>query len=330
MDEKRSTNDNGSTKQEVNVYTHRHYDVDRKIFRKFEKETGIDVNIIDDDADKLLIRLEKEGKNSPCDVFMTVDAGRLVRAKSLGLLQAVTDNNILAMVPDNLRDSEGYWIAQTVRARIIVYSKERVDTNALTTYEDLADPKWKGKLLVRSSDNIYNQSLLASIISYNGNDNATKWAQGIVSNLAREPKGNDKDQVKAIAAGEGDISLVNTYYVGRMLESEDKAEVDAAKKVGVFYPNQRGRGAHINISGAGIAKYAPNKANAEKLLAFMLREDIQKMFADANNEFPVEKTLMVKPLLATWGAFLTDNLDLQKLGELNNEALKIFNQVGWK
>jgi len=330
MDEEQSTKGEGEKKQEVNVYTHRHYDVDRKIFKKFEKETGIDVNIIDDDADKLLIRLEKEGKNSPCDLFMTVDAGRLVRAKNLGLLQPISDENILSMVPDNLRDNEGYWLAQTVRARIIVYSKERVDTSDLTTYEDLSNPKWKGKLLVRSSDNIYNQSLLASIIAHNGNDVAFKWAQGMVTNLAREPKGNDKDQVKAIAAGEGDISLVNTYYVGRMLESEDKAEVDAAKKVGVFYPNQKGRGAHINISGAGIAKYSPNKTNAQKLLAFMLREDIQKMFADANNEFPVNKTLEIKPLLATWGTFLTDTLDLQKLGELNNEAIKLFNQAGWK
>jgi iron(III) transport system substrate-binding protein len=330
MDEESSTQNKGEKKQEVNVYTHRHYDVDRKIFKKFEKETGIDVNIIDDDADKLLIRLEKEGKNSPCDLFMTVDAGRLVRAKNLGLLQSIQDEKLLSMVPGNLRDSEGYWMAQTVRARIIVYSKERVDTNVLSTYEDLADPKWKGKLLVRSSDNIYNQSLLASMIAHNGHENASKWALGVVANLAREPKGNDKDQVKAIAAGEGDISLVNTYYVGRMLESDDQAEVDAAKKVGVFYPNQKGRGAHINISGAGIAKYAPNKTNAEKLLAFMLREDIQKMFADANNEFPVDKMLEVKPLLATWGTFLTDTLGLQKLGELNNDALKIFNQAGWK
>lgn len=330
MDEKESIEDSSGNKQEVNVYTHRHYDVDRKIFRKFERETGINVNIIDDDADKLLIRLEKEGKNSPCDLFMTVDAGRLVRAKNLNLLQAIDDKSVLNMVSDNLQDKDGFWIAQTIRARIIVYSKERVDTNELSTYEDLSNPKWKGKILVRPSDNIYNQSLLASIIAYNGTDKALAWTKGIVANLAREPKGNDKDQVKAIAAGEGDISLVNTYYVGRMLESEDKAEVDAANKVGVFYPNQKDRGAHINISGAGIAKYAPNKKNAEKLLAFMLRDDIQKMFADANNEFPVNKNLEVKPILAKWGKFLTDTLDLQKLGELNNDALKIFNQADWK
>lgn len=330
IDEKKSTLDENGNKQEVNVYTHRHYDVDRKIFRKFEKETGINVNIIDDDADKLLVRLESEGKNSPCDVFMTVDAGRLVRAKNKKLLQAIEDEKILLLVPKNLRDAQGFWIAQTVRARIIVYSKERVDTNQLSTYEDLVNEKWKGKLVMRSSDNIYNQSLLASIVAYNGIVEATNWAQGIVNNLAREPKGNDKDQVKAIAAGEGDISLVNTYYIGQMLESKDKGEVDAVNKIGIFYPNQKARGAHINISGAGIAKYAPNKKNALKLLDFMLRDDIQKMFAESNNEFPVNKSSTVKPILANWSKYLTDTLDLQKLGELNTDALKIFNQVGWK
>lgn len=330
MDEKESSGDDGKPRQEVNVYTHRHYDVDKEIFKKFEKETGIDVNIIDDDADKLLIRLEKEGKNSPCDLFMTVDAGRLGKARSMDLLQKIEDQALLDMVPAHLRDGNGFWIAQTVRSRVIVYSKERVDTSLLSTYEDLADPKWKGKLLVRSSDNIYNQSLLASIIHYNGEEKALAWAKGIVANLAREPKGSDRDQVKAIAAGEGDVSLVNTYYVGRMAEGDDKAEREAVSKVGVYFPNQKGRGAHINVSGAGVAKYAPNRDNALKLLAFMLRDDIQKMFADANNEFPVKKEIAVKPLLAEWGSFKMDSLNLHTLGELNNAALKIFNQAGWK
>ncbi|HYG53165.1 MAG TPA: Fe(3+) ABC transporter substrate-binding protein [Flavobacteriales bacterium] len=316
--------------EEVNVYTHRHYAVDRKIFRQFFRETGIYVNVIDDDADKLMVRLEKEGKNSPCDVFMTVDAGRLVRAKEKGLLQPIDDDKILNMVPANLRDDQGYWLAQTVRARVIVYSRERVRPNQLSTYEDLADAKWKGKLTVRSSDNIYNQSLLASLIAHNGSDAAGDWAAGIVSNLAVEPRGNDKDQVKAIAAGEADVSFVNTYYLGQMIESADAGERDAVSKIGVFFPNQEGRGAHINISGAGIARYAPHKTNAQKLIEFMLRDDIQEMFAEANNEFPARKGVSVKPVLKEWLNFKTDTLSLQKLGELNRETLILFNAANWK
>lgn len=330
MSEKENSDNKNKKREEVNVYTHRHYDVDKKIFRMFEKETGIEVNVIDDDADKLLVRLEKEGANSPCDLFMTVDAGRLVKAKKARLLQPIGDESIFSLLPSSLYDQEKYWIAQTIRSRVIIYSKERVDTSKLSTYEDLADSKWKGKLVVRSSDNIYNQSLLASIIAHNGEDKALEWSKGVVANLAHEPKGNDRDQVKAIAAGEGDVSLVNTYYIGRMIESEDKAERDAVAAIGVYYPNQKNRGAHINISGAGIAKHAPNKSNAEKLLAFLLRDDIQQLFAEANNEFPAKQGLKVKPLLEAWGQFKTDTLSLQQLGELNTQALKVFNAAGWK
>lgn len=330
VDEKKSDSTDKTNDQEVNVYTHRHYDVDKKIFRQFEKETGIDVNIIDDDADKLIMRLNEEGKDSPCDLFMTVDAGRLARAKNMNLLQPINDDKLLSLVSPQFRDKDGYWIAQTIRSRVIVYSLDRVKPEQLSTYEDLADPKWKGKVLVRSSDNIYNQSLLASIIANSGEEKALSWAKGIVANLAREPKGNDRDQVKAIAAGEGDVALVNTYYVGRMLESEDQAERDAASKVGLFFPNQNDRGAHINISGAGIAKYSKNADNAKKLLNYLLRDEIQKMFADGNNEFPVKEAIDVKPLLANWGKFRSDTLNLQVLGELNNAALKVFNEAGWK
>lgn len=234
------------------------------------------------------------------------------------------------MVPTQFSDAQGYWIAQTIRARVIVYSKERVDTTQLGTYEDLALPQWKGKLVMRSSDNIYNQSLLASLVAHLGEEKALEWTKGVVNNMARDPKGSDRDQVKAIAAGEGDLSLVNTYYVGRMIESEDAAEREAVSKVGVFFPNQNDRGTHINISGAGIAKYAPHKNNALKLLAFLLRDDIQEMFAEANNEFPVKKGLKIKPLLSDWATYKTDTLNLGVLGELNNTALKIFNEAGWK
>ncbi len=323
-------NDTGKRWEEVNVYTHRHYDVDKEIFKKFENETGIDVNVIDDDADKLLVRLEKEGKNSPCDVFMTVDAGRLEKAKDAGVLQKIDDESLLKTVSPLLRDKDGFWLAQTIRARVIAYSKDRVDTNVLSTYEDLANPKWKGKLLSRGSDNIYNQSLLAALISNLGESKALVWTKGVVANFARNPQGNDKDQVKAIAAGEGDIALVNTYYYGKMIESEDPAERDAVSKVALFYPNQNSNGAHINISGAGIAKYSKNKKNAIKFLAFLMRNDIQEMFAAANNEFPAKKGVKIKPILKNWAKYKCDTLALQKLGGLNSKALKMLNEAGWK
>ena len=316
--------------QVVNVYSARHYDVDKKIMKQFEKETGIEINLLQDDADKLLAKLENEGSNSPCDLYITVDGAMLSKAKEKGLLQKTDSKELEEAIPDFLKDKDNYWFAQSVRARILVYSTERVSPDSLSTYEDLAHPKWKGKLLMRTSDNSYNQSLLSSIIVHNGAEEALAWAKGVVANMAREPKGNDRDQVKAIAAGEGDVALVNTYYVGRMTESEEAEEREAAKKVKVYYPNQNGRGAHINISGAGIAKHAKNKENALKLLLFLLREDIQQKIADENFEFPARKGVKTKDFLKDWGSFKVDTLDFGKMGAANNDAIRIFSEAGWK
>lgn len=314
----------------VNVYSHRHYDIDKEIYAAFEKETGVKVNIVEDDADKLMIRLESEGENSPCDILITSDAGRLVKAKEKGLLQSIESEVLNKNIPEHLRDADGYWFAETIRARIIVYNPEKVSVDSLSTYEDLAHPRWKGKILVRGSENIYNQSLMASMVANNGYRSALDWATNLVDNFARDPKGNDREQVAAIAAGEGDIAIINTYYLGKMLESDNPEEVKAAKKVKVFFPNQNDRGAHINISGGGIVKNAPHKKYAIQLLEYISRPENQEKFARANNEYPLLPTIPLSPILESWGTFKADQLPLEKLGEYLKDALVIFHESHWK
>jgi len=315
--------------KEITIYTHRHYDSDKTIFANFEKETGIKVNVVKANADELLQKLEAEGKQSPADVLLTIDAGRLVRAKQKNLLQAAQSEIINKSVPENLRDDENFWFSLTKRARIIVYDKNKVNPEDLSTYEDLTNPKWNGKVLIRSSSNIYNQSLLASIIANNGQDSAKQWAAGLVQNMARVPKGNDRDQVKAILAGEGEIGIINTYYLGKLINSKDSLEVEAGNSVGVFFLNQEDRGAHINVSGIGVAKYAPNKEYAIKFIEYLVSKDVQEIFAKANYEYPVNKEASASELLKSWGDFKEDNLPLSKLGELNKDAVIIFDEVAW-
>ncbi len=316
--------------QEVNVYTHRHYDADQQLFDKFTETTGIKVNVVKAKADELMVRLETEGENSPADLLVTVDAGRLVQAKEKGVLQSIHSDVLEQNIPENLRDEDGYWYGQTIRARIVVYAKDRVTPEMLTTYEDLTNPQWKGKLLTRSSENIYNQSLMASLIVHHGEERAKAWAEEVVANMARAPKGNDRDQVKAIAAGQGDIAIVNTYYIGKLLNSDDEAEVAAGEGVGIFFPNQNDRGAHINISGAGVTKYAPNKENAIKLLEFLSGNDAQRVFAEANYEYPVKPGVEYSSLLQSWGEFKADSISLSLLGINNSAAVKLFDEAGWK
>ena len=315
--------------KEITIYTHRHYDSDKTIFANFEKETGIKVNVVKANADELLQKLEAEGKQSPADVLLTIDAGRLVRAKQKDLLQAAQSEIIEKSVPENLRDGENFWFSLTKRARIIVYDKNKVNPEDLSTYEDLTNPKWNGKVLIRSSSNIYNQSLLASIIANNGQDSAKQWAAGLVQNMARVPKGNDRDQVKAILAGEGEIGIINTYYLGKLINSKDSLEVEAGNSVGVFFLNQEDRGAHINVSGIGVAKYAPNKEYAIKFIEYLVSKDVQEIFAKANYEYPVNKEASASELLKSWGDFKEDDLPLSKLGELNKDAVIIFDEVAW-
>lgn len=320
-----------SSKEEVvNVYTHRHYQADDELFSKFTEETGIKVNIVNASADELIQRLETEGENSNADILITVDAGRLYRAQEKDLLQPVSTEKLLANIGPEFRESEGYWYGITYRARIIAYAKDRVNPEDIKTYEDLADPKWEGKVVIRSSENIYNQSLLASIIVAEGEEKAKEWAAGVVANMARNPKGSDRDQVKAVAAGEGDIAVVNTYYVGLMLNDKNEEERKAGQSVGIIFPNQADRGTHINISGVAVTKYAPNKENAIKLLEFLSDEPAQKTLASLNYEYPINPKVSKDAILEEWGDFKTDDIELSLLGEYNSEAVKIFGEVGWK
>jgi iron(III) transport system substrate-binding protein len=319
-----------TAKGEVNVYSHRHYEADIELFNEFEKQTGIKVNVVKADADQLTQRLKMEGQNSPADILMTVDAGRLYRAKEEGLLQAVSSETLTQTIPSYLRDKDNFWFAFTQRARVVVYDKTKVKPTDLTSYEDLTSPKWKGKILVRPSENIYNQSLLASFIAHSGTAEAKKWAAGIVKNMAREPKGKDKDQVFAVANGEGTLAIVNTYYVGQMMTSKDSAERQAVAKVGVFFPTQKNFGTHVNISGAGVCKYSPNKENAIKLLEFLVSEKAQQVYAQANQEYPVRAGVAYSTELTSLGSFKTDTLDLSLLGKFNADAVKIFDEVKWK
>lgn len=315
--------------QEVNVYTHRHYDSDKELFRLFEEKTGIKVNVVSAKADQLIERLKNEGENTPADVLITVDAGRLYKAKSLDLLQPVNSSN-LDVVPDHLRDPEDYWFGLTKRARIFAYDKAKVDPSEFSTYEDLVEEKWNGRVVIRSSSNIYNQSLMASLIAHHGRDNAKAWAEGVVANMAREPKGNDRDQMKAVAAEIGDVAVVNTYYLGKLLKSSKPEEVEVGEKIGIFFPNQNDRGVHINVSGIGATKHSKNYDNAVKFIEFLVTVEAQEIFASGNYEYPVNKDAKVSDLVASWGEFKEDELSLTKLGEYNQEAVKVFDEAGWK
>lgn len=315
---------------EVNLYTNRHYDTDEKLLSEFTEETGIKVNVIKGGSDELIERLEREGEDTQADLLITADAGRLYRAKEKGLLKEVQSPVLEKNIPENLRDTDKEWFALTMRARIIAYSKDRVDAGQLSTYEDLSNEKWNDKILVRSSSNIYNQSLLASFIAIHGEDRAKEMAAGIVENMAREPKGNDRDQAKAIVAGEGDIAIMNTYYVGKLLNSSDSEEVKVGEQIGVFFPDQKTTGAHINVSGIGLTRHSKNSENAVKLMEFLSQEKAQSMFAQANYEYPVNPEVEPSELLKSWGEFKAQDINLSLLGEYNKRAVEIANEIGWK
>lgn len=315
---------------ELTVYTHRHYESDQELFKRFEENSGIKLNIVNASADELIQKMSLEGEQSPADVLITVDAGRLYRAKSQDLLQTFSSKLVDSIVPKHLRDEDGQWVGLTKRARVVAYSKDRVDSTDLSTYENLTSESWDDKILVRSSSNIYNQSLLASIIANQGKEFAQNWAKGITENMARSPKGNDRDQVKAVTNGEGDLAIVNTYYIGKLLNSEDENEVKAGKSVNIFFPNQETTGTHINVSGIGVAKYSPNKENAIQFIEFLLQEKAQNIFAGSNFEYPVNPNVEPSEILKSWGDFKEDKLSLNELGKNNKEAVIIFDKVGWK
>jgi len=315
----------------LNLYSSRHYQTDEALYTDFTRQTGIRINRIEAPEDALIERLRNEGAASPADVLVTVDAGRLWRAEQLGLLQPVKSAVLDSRVPPHLRHPEGLWFGFSTRARVIVYNKAAVKPGEIRSYEDLADPKWKGKVCMRSSSSIYNLSLAAALISHMGEQKTEEWAKGVVGNFARAPKGGDTDQIKSVAAGECALTLANTYYYARLARSTKPDEREVAEKTGVLWPNQDSRGAHINISGAGVLKSAPHREEAVKFLEYLAGNDAQRYFADGNNEFPAVKTATVEnPALAALGNFKPDTLNVSALGRNQPAAQKVYDRAGWR
>lgn len=315
---------------EVNIYSYRKEALIKPQLEAFKKETGISYNLITGKAGGLMQRLKNEGLNSPADLLFTVDAGRLHRAIEMGLLQPIRSKVLERQIPARYRDPEGRWFGLGLRSRAIFYNVDKVKPAELSTYEDLANPKWKNRILIRSSGNIYNQSLLASLIAHHGVRKAEEWARAVTANHARKPQGGDTDQLRALAAGEGDIAVANNYYFARLLASRKAKDRKVVDKIRVFWPNQKGRGAHINVSGAAVTKSSKNKANAIKLLEFLVGDTAQKIYASVGYEYPVRKGIDHGTIVAKMGRFKMDELALDNLGRNNAEAVRIFDRVGWR
>ncbi|MCB1758218.1 MAG: Fe(3+) ABC transporter substrate-binding protein [Gammaproteobacteria bacterium] len=315
---------------EVNLYSARKEELIKPLLDRFTEETGIRVNLVTGKADALLKRLQSEGRNTPADLLITTDAGRLHRARQAGLTQPVESAELQAAVPATYREPSGHWYGLSLRARPIFYARERVNADELTRYEDLADPKWKGRICIRSSGNIYNQSLVASMIAHGGEAQSEAWARGLVANLARTPKGGDRDQIKAAAAGECDLAVANTYYFGGMLAGKDPAQREAASKMAIIWPNQGDRGTHVNVSGAAVTAHARNRENAIRLLEFLVRPESQSWYAEVNYEYPVRAGVAWSALLDQWGTFKADSLNLGQLGINNAKAVMLMDRAGWK
>ena len=314
----------------LNLYSSRHYQTDEALYENFTKKTGIKINRIEAGEDPLIERMKNEGARSPADVLITVDAGRLWRAEQAGLLQPVRSKVLEESIPGELRHPEGLWYAFSVRARPIFYRKGAVDPADLRDYEDLASPKMKGKVCVRSSSNIYNLSLLGSMVASVGPEKAEAWAKGVVANMARAPKGGDTDQLTALAAGECQVAIANTYYYLRLMKSAKPEERAMAEKIGVVFPNQGNRGTHVNISGAGVAKHAPHKENAIRFLEYLASPEAQAYFANGNNEYPVVGIAKDNKELASLGAFKRDSVNVSLYGRNQGAAQMIYDRAGWK
>ncbi|ELR96445.1 Fe(3+) ABC transporter substrate-binding protein [Gloeocapsa sp. PCC 73106] len=316
--------------QEINLYSSRHYNTDNALYENFTTATGIKVNLIEGNADELIERIKSEGQNSPADILMTVDVTRLWRADQEGIFTPVSSAILTEKIPANLRHPEGHWFAFSKRARVIMYHKDRVNPAELSTYEDLADPKWKGKIAIRSSDNSYNQALVASIIAANGEEKTQEWTQGLVANFARPPEGNDTAQIEAVAAGIADLAIANTYYLANLGQSEEPQKQEIFKTIGIFFPNQQDRGAHVNISGGGLLKTAPNPEGGVKFLEYLVSEEAQKFFAEGNNEYPVVEGVPIAPIIAGFGEFKSDSTAIAELGPLVPPAVQVMDRAGWK
>ncbi len=324
---------NSTSAQEkvLNLYSSRHYETDEALYTQFTQQTGIKLNRIEGGEDALIERIRNEGDKSPADVLITVDAGRLWRAEQLGLFQPVKSRVLEARLPTSYRHPDGLWFGYSARARIIAYSKLRVKPGEIASYEDLANPKWKGRICTRSAGHVYNLSLISSLVSHLGEARTEEWARAVAANLARAPKGGDSDQLKSVAAGECDLAISNTYYYVRLLRSSKPDEREVAKKVGVILPNQKDRGTHVNVSGAGMLKHAPHKEAAMLFLEYLASDEAQNYFANGNNEWPVVPTVKLdNAALATLGKFKTDSLNVAAIGKNQPVAQKIADRSGFK
>lgn len=314
---------------DVNIYSSRHYDTDERLYSDFEDATGITINRIEGKADELLARMQAEGANSPADIMLTVDTSRLARAKGLGVLQSIDSAVLEDRVPANLQDVDNQWFGFSQRSRIIFFDKNDV-TEPPMTYADLADPKYKGLVCIRSSSNTYNQTLLASIVTHEGEEAATTWAQGVVDNMARAPQGGDTDQLRGLVSGECEIAVSNSYYFARANRKDVKGLSDSIDMIGWVFPNQDSTGAHMNLSGGGVAAHAPNKDNAIKFLEYLASDQAQIYFSNGNDEFPVVEGVELAPSVALLGEFKADDVILADVAKNIPAAQKIFDQVGWK
>mgnify|MGYP001246300563 FL=1 len=320
--------------EEVNVYTSRHYDSDTKLYEDFTRETGIKVNIISAKGKALIERLKSEGANSPADVFITVDSGNLWKVQDFGLFAPINSRKIENIVPKVYRGENNEWIALAKRARVIFFNKEKYSYKDLRdlNYEDLNSERWKNKLAIRSSNNIYNQSLVASLISRYGEEYTEKWAEGLVKNFSRKPQGNDRAQIIAVANNEADLGIANSYYLGLMLSGKKgEKQLSAGKKVNILFPSQNKYGAHINISGGGILKASKNYKNAVKFLEFMVSEKAQKHLVENTYEYPINSRVLPSKIIAQFGTdFKEDSLNVSSFGKFNSTALKLMDRVGWQ
>jgi iron(III) transport system substrate-binding protein len=320
-----------SQEKVVNVYSGRHYQTDEALYASFTRATGIKVNRIEASEDAIIERIRNEGERSPADVMITVDAGRLWRADQLGLFQPVKSATLEKRIPESLRHPDGHWFGFSTRARVIAYNKARVKPGEISTYEELADPKWKGRVCMRSSTNVYNLSLMGALIDHLGEARAEAWAKGVRENLAQEPKGGDTDQLKAVAASLCDVTVSNQYYYARLARSTKPDEKQVAEQLAIVLPNQASWGTHVNISGAGVLKQAPHREAAVKFLEYLASDDAQRYFADGNNEWPAVRGVNIdNPVLNALGDFKADRLNVAVLGKNQPSSQKIYDRVAWK
>ncbi len=314
----------------VNIYSSRHYDTDLQLYDLFTEQTGIQVNLIEGSSDELIERIRNEGVNSPADIVITVDAGRLWRAKEANVLQPFESEILTNTIEEDMIDPERYWVGLSQRVRAIIYNRETVNPDELQGYWELANDEWEGRLCVRSSNNIYNQSLVASLIESHGEEATEDWAANLVSNFARTPQGGDTDQIRAVAAGLCDVALANHYYLARLINSNSEQDQEVASRVDIYFPAQEYGGAHVNISGAGVAANSPNRENAIRFLEFLATKEAQEIFTVANNEFPVLEGIELSEVLYDFGRYDSDKMNVAMYGENNPRAIRMMDRVGWR